>query len=218
MQSHLEQCRHNMVEQQVRPWDVLDDKVLLTLEQIPRDAFVPEKYKNLAYADTAIPLNDSQSMMHPVVEGRILQSMTIQPEDSILEIGTGSGYLTACMAHMGCHVDSVEIDEALAQQAEKNLQQAGITNISIRCGNGLELEAGKSYDVIVLTGSVGEIPDTLKQALNISGRMFAVSGSAPAMQAHVITRTAENDWADEVIFETVQDTLVHGEKKPSFEF
>lgn len=218
MQSHLEQCRHNMVEQQVRPWDVLDDKVLLTLEQIPRDAFVPEKYKNLAYADTAIPLNDSQSMMHPVVEGRILQSMTIQPEDSILEIGTGSGYLTACMAHMGCHVDSVEIDEALAQQAEKNLQQAGITNISIRCGNGLELEAGKSYDVIVLTGSIGEIPDTLKQALNISGRMFAVSGSAPAMQAHVITRTAENDWADEVIFETVQDTLVHGEKKPSFEF
>ncbi len=218
MQSHLEQCRHNMVEQQVRPWDVLDDKVLLTLEQIPRDAFVPEKYKNLAYADTAIPLNDSQSMMHPVVEGRILQSMTIQPEDSILEIGTGSGYLTACMAHMGCHVDSVEIDEALAQQAEKNLQQAGITNISIRCGNGLELEAGKSYDVIVLTGSIGEIPDTLKQALNINGRMFAVSGSAPAMQAHVITRTAENDWADEVIFETVQDTLVHGEKKPSFEF
>ncbi len=218
MQSHLEQCRHNMVEQQVRPWDVLDDKVLLTLEQIPRDAFVPEKYKNLAYADTAIPLNDSQSMMHPVVEGRILQSMTIQPEDSILEIGTGSGYLTACMAHMGCHVDSVEIDEALAQQAEKNLQQAGITNISIRCGNGLELEAGKSYDVIVLTGSIGEIPDTLRQALNINGRMFAVSGSAPAMQAHVITRTAENDWADEVIFETVQDTLVHGEKKPSFEF
>ncbi len=121
MQSHLEQSHYNMVEQQIRPWDVLDSKVLNTLEQIPRDAYVPSKYTNLAYADTAIPLNSEQHMMHPILEGRILQLMDIQPEDNILEIGTGSGFLTACLAQLGCHVDSIEIDQKLFQQAEKVL-------------------------------------------------------------------------------------------------
>lgn len=218
MQSHLEQCRQNMVEQQVRPWDVLDDRVLQVIEQMPRDAFVPEQYRGLAYADTAIPLNATQHMMHPILEGRLLQALDIQPEDNILEIGTGSGFLTACLAQLGCHVDSVEIDASLADAAQAKLQQQGIDNVQVSCANGLELPAGKHYDVIAVTGSVGAIPGQLKEALTINGRMFIVDGDAPAMQAHLVTRTTETDWADQVLFETVLDTLVHGEKPATFEF
>jgi len=219
MQSHLDQCRHNMVEQQVRPWDVLDDKVLNTLQKIPRDQFVPTQYTNLAYADTAIPLNAQQHMMHPILEGRILQLLDIQAEDEVLEIGTGSGFLTACLANLACHVDSVEIDKDLAETAKQRLHKHTIENVAVSCGNGLELSnPNKKYDVIVLTGSVCDIPEQLKQALTPNGRLFAVTGSAPAMQAHVLTRTTENDWADEVVFETVVQALTHGETKPSFNF
>lgn len=208
-----------MVEQQVRPWDVLDDKVLNTLEAIPRDQYVPAQYVNLAYADTAIPLNDRTSMMHPILEGRLLQLLDIQPEDKVLEIGTGSGYLTACLASLACHIESVEIDEALQQQAKQQLQKAAIENVELRCGNGLDINFAKyKYDVIVLTGSVSQISDDIKQALTLKGRLFAVTGKAPAMQAHLITRTSESDWANECIFETVLSPLVHGEKPAEFTF
>lgn len=219
MPSHLEQCRYNMVEQQVRPWDVLDDKVLTTLEQVPRDLYVPSKYTNLSYADTAIPLNDSQCMMHPIIEGRLLQLLDIQPEDNILEVGTGSGYLTACLANLGCHVDSVEIDETLANKAASVLLEQGVFNIGLSCANGLELpDSRKKYDVIVLTGSVTETPDTFKNALAENGRLFIVTGNAPVMKAHIITRNNETEWTDEVIFETVLAPLSHDETKPEFEF
>ncbi len=219
MQSHLEQCRHNMVEQQVRPWDVLDDKVLNTLEMIPRDRFVPVQYSNLAYADTAIPLTENARMMHPILEGRLLQLLNIQPEDNVLEIGTGSGYLTACLATLACHVETYEIDESLAAKAKQTLQDQGIFNIDIICADGLQgTSVNKKYDVIVLTGSVSEAPDTFLQALNSNGRLFVITGEAPAMQARVLTRTTDNDWADEVIFETVLPRLVNGEKPASFTF
>lgn len=219
MQSHLELCRTNMVEQQVRPWDVLDDKVLRTLELVPRDQYVPSQYINLAYADTAIPLNQTQNMMHPIIEGRLLQLLDIQPEDNILEIGTGSGYLTACLAHMGCHVDSVEIDETLANQAAQILLEQGVFNISLSCTNGLELpDIRKKYNAIVLTGSVTEIPEVFKMALEKNGRLFIVDGAAPVMHAHLITRTSDTEWTDEVIFETVLNPLNHGETAPEFEF
>ncbi|MCW8934107.1 MAG: protein-L-isoaspartate O-methyltransferase [Gammaproteobacteria bacterium] len=218
MQSHLDQCRYNMVEQQVRPWDVLDDKVLTTLETIPRDQYVPAQYINLAYADTAIPLNDSQNMMHPIIEGRILQLLNIQPEDNILEIGTGSGYLTACLANMASHVDSVEIDETLAKKAAQTLLEQGVFNISLSCANGLDLpEMDKKYNAIVLTGSVSEIPRSFKNALTINGKMFVIDGVSPVMTAHIITRTGDNEWSDESVFETDLKPLVHGEQKPEFE-
>jgi len=219
MSSHLDQCRNNMVEQQVRPWDVLDDKVLNTIESIPRDQYVPAQYLNLAYADTAIPLNDSQNMMHPIIEGRLLQLLDIQPEDNILEIGTGSGYLTACLASMACHVESVEIDETLANRAAQTLLEQGVFNISLSCADGLDLpEMNKKYNAIILTGAINEIPQTFKNALTINGKMFVVDGAEPAMTAHIITRTAENEWSDESIFETVLKPLIHGEQKPEFEF
>lgn len=208
-----------MVEQQVRPWDVLDDKVLNTLEQVPRDQYVPPQYIALAYADTAIPLNDTQHMMHPIIEGRLLQLLDIQPEDNILEIGTGSGYLTACLAQLGCHVDSVEIDEQLAKKSAQSLLEQGVFNISLSCANGLELADSKQkYDVIVMCGSVAKIPGEFKNALNINGRLFVVEGEEPVMQAHLITRKSETEWVDESVFETVLEPLVHGEAKPEFKF
>jgi len=219
MSSHLEQARYNMVEQQVRPWDVLNDKVLNTLETIPRDQYVPAQYLNLAYADTAIPLNESQKMLHPIIEGRILQLLNIQPEDDVLEIGTGSGYLTACIANLACHVESIEIDEALAKRAAQTLLEQGIFNISLSIGDGLESSAiNKKYNHIILTGAVADIPQSLKNALKDKGKMFVVTGNAPAMTAHIITRTADDKWSDEVVFETVIKPLVHGEKKAEFKF
>jgi len=208
-----------MVEQQVRPWDVLDDKVLNTLEQIARDQYVPSQYIALAYADTAIPLNDTQYMMHPIIEGRLLQLLDIQPEDNILEIGTGSGYLTACLAHLGCHVDSIEIDEQLAKKSAQTLLEQGVFNISLSCANGLELaDTRQQYDVIVISGSVAKIPAEFKNALTINGRLFVVEGKAPVMQAHLITRKSETEWYDESIFETVLEPLVNGEAEPEFQF
>ncbi len=219
MSSHLDLCRYNMVEQQVRPWDVLDDRVLQTLETIPRDKYVPAQYLNLAYADTAIPLNDSQNMMHPILEGRILQLLDIQPEDTVLEIGTGSGYFTACLANLACHVESVEIDEALAKQAAQTLLEQGVFNIDLRCANGLELaNKNKKYNHIIFTGAINEVPQAFKEALATNGKIFVVDGAAPAMTAHVITRTGDKKWSDETVFETVLTPLVHGEQKPVFTF
>ncbi len=219
MPSHLDQCRYNMVEQQVRPWDVLDDKVLNVLEKIPRDQYVPEKYKGLSYADTAIPLNATQKMMHPIIEGRILQLLNIQPEDDVLEIGTGSGYLTACLASLACHVDSIEIDEELLDLAAKTLLAQGILNVNLSCDNGLKLSnADKKYNIVVLTGAVNQIPQAFRNALAIHGKMFVVAGKSPVMEAHIITRKNNNEWKDEVIFETELTPLVHGEQKPEFTF
>lgn len=219
MSSHLEQCRQNMVEQQVRPWDVLDNKVLNTLESIPRDAYVPKQYTNLAYADTAIPLNDKQHMMHPIIEGRILQLLNIQAEDNVLEIGTGSGYLTACLAQLACHVDSIEIDETLAQQAAQNLLEQGVFNLSLSCHDGLEQrDKRKKYNAIVLTGGVAKIPESFKQALEVNGRLFAIDGAAPAMSAHLITRISDTEWSDESIFETVISPLSNAETAQKFTF
>ncbi len=219
MTADLQQCRQNMVEQQVRPGDVLDERVLNTLKQIHRDAYVPARYRNLAYADTAIPLNECEVMMHPLLEGQILQLLDIQPEDNVLEIGTGSGYLTACLAHLACHVESYEIDPQLAQQARATLQAQGIFNIDVIVGDGLQsTPVNKKYDVIVLTGSVSELPDYFLQALNRNGRLFMVDGDAPTMQAHLIHQVADNGCNDTVVFETVLPRLVNGEKPAQFVF
>ncbi len=219
MTSYLQQCRDNMVEQQVRPSDVLDERVLNTFKQIHRDAYVPARYRNLAYADTAIPLNEREVMMHPALEGQVLQLLDIQPEDNVLEIGSGSGYLTACMAHLACHVESYEIDPQLAEQAKATLQAQGIFNIDVIVGDGLQsTPVNKKYDVIVLTGSVSELPDYFLQALNRNGRLFMVDGDAPTMQAHIIHRVGDNDCNDTVMFETVLPRLVNGEKPAQFVF
>ncbi|MDH5484594.1 MAG: protein-L-isoaspartate O-methyltransferase [Gammaproteobacteria bacterium] len=216
---NLHEARHNMVEQQVRPWDVLDPRILQLLEAIHREDFVPETYKNLAYADTAIPLGDGEVMMHPVVEGRMLQALDIRPEDEILEIGTGSGFITACLASLGAHVDSIEINQAIATRAAESLVSQGVFNISLSVADATEpAELNKKYDVIAITGSMADIPQAYKQALKPDGRLFVITGTDPVMVAYLVTRTDDNAWASQYLFETSIKALCHAETPATFNF
>lgn len=216
---NLEKAKFNMIEQQVRPWDVLNPVILETMDQIPRQDFVKDQYKNLSYADTSIPLGNDQFMLHPVVEGRILQSLEIKDSDKILEIGTGSGYITACLAHLGSHVDSIEIDPAFSQTAADRLASKNISNITLTVTDAtVETPASHSYDAIAFTGSMNECPQAYKEALKLGGRLFIVTGEDPAMVAHLITRTNDNAWSDEILFETSIQRLRHAEAKKEFVF
>ena len=217
--SNFDLARENMVEHQVRPWDVVEPNVLDTLTAINRDAFVPAAFQSLSYADTAIPLNDNASMMHPVVEGRLLQALDIQPRDEILEIGTGSGYITACLAHMGAHVDSYEIDADLAAKAEDALHNQYIYNVNIIAEDGVSnFTTRKTYNAIAITGSMSDVSDAHKQALAVGGRLFVITGDAPVMSAHLITRTGTDSWTDKILFETVVAPLQHATKDEVFSF
>ena len=209
----FEKARFNMVEQQVRPWDVLNPRVLDVISEIPRENFTPDEYKNLAYVDTRLPLGsykDHQcTMANPVIEGRILQELDIQEDDLILEIGTGSGYLTACLAKLGRHVDSVDINEAFTAEAEKNLQALAINNVKLSTGDASESwEQKRNYDVIVISAAMQSIPDSYKKLLKPGGRMFVVTGEAPLMTAHLVTRTDEHNWDIRDLFETSIDPMI----------
>ncbi len=211
-------ARFNMVEQQVRPWDVLDTRVLDVINEVPRENFAPDQYKNLAYADTRIPLgnfNDSPcTMANPIIDGRILQEMNIQEDDLILEIGTGSGYLTACLAKLGRHVDTVDINEELTEQAEKNLQALSINNVNLTTGDASKSwDQKRNYDVIVISAAMKTIPDSYKKLLKLNGRMFIVTGEAPAMTAYRVTRTEENNWTVEELFETNIEKIIQPVKQ-----
>jgi len=202
-----------MVEQQVRPWDVLDPRVLDVLGKIPRENFAPEEYKNLAYVDTRIPLGSYEDhpccMANPNIDGRILQEMDIQDDELILEIGTGSGYLTACLATMGRHVDSVDINEELTTMAEKNLAALGINNVNLATGDASKTWQQKTnYDVIVISAAMKSIPMSYKKLLKPGGRLFIVTGNAPAMTAHRVTRTGNNEWTVEDLFETSIEPMI----------
>ena len=214
----FDKARFNMVEQQVRPWDVLDTRVLDVINEVPRENFAPDQYKNLAYADTRIPLgsfNDKPcTMANPIIDGRILQEMYIQEDDLILEIGTGSGYLTACLAKLGRHVDTVDINEELTEQAEKNLQALGINNVNLTTGDASETwEQKRNYDVIAITAAMKTIPDSYKKLLKPGGRLFIVTGEAPAMTAYRVTRTGEDKWTTEELFETSIEPMIQTVKQ-----
>ena len=214
----FEKARFNMVEQQVRPWDVLDTRVLDVINTIPREIFAPDEYKNLAYADTRIPLgnfNDTLCCMaNPIIDGRILQEMNILGEDLILEIGTGSGYLTACLAKLGRHVDTVDINEEFIDKAEKNLQTLNIDNVNLTTGDACKTwNQKRNYDVIVISCAMTSIPDSYKQLLKPNGRMFIVTGKAPAMTAFRVTRTDEKHWNTEELFETSIDPMIETVKQ-----
>ncbi|WP_428635043.1 protein-L-isoaspartate O-methyltransferase family protein [Sedimenticola sp.] len=214
-----EKARFNMVEQQVRPWEVLDPKVLSLVGDMPRDHFVPDNYRGLAYADIEIPLGDGQKMMFPRVEGRLLQALDIQPTDNILEIGTGSGYLTACLAKLGNNVISQDINPAFTEQARQRLAELQIENVELRIADSLNdnIESGR-FDAIAVTGSLPEMPETFKQRLNIGGRLFVVIGQSPVMTAFLITRTGEDAWQSEALFETDIAPLTNAPVIRKFEF
>jgi len=209
----FEKARFNMVEQQVRPWDVLNPRVLAVISEIPREQFAPDEYKNLAYVDTRIPLGSYEdqpcTMANPTIDGRILQELDIQDEDLILEIGTGSGYLTACLAKLGRHVDSVDINEDMTAMAEKNLQALNINNVNLSTGDASKTwEQKRNYDVIAITAAMKSIPQSYKKLLKTGGRMFVVTGKAPAMTAHRVTRISKNEWTTEDLFETSIEPMI----------
>ena len=214
---NIEQARYNMVEQQVRPCEVLDSKVLDLMELAPREAFVPEAYRNLAYADIMTPLDAGEVMMPPRIEARMLQSLQIENSDRVLEIGTGYGYMTHLLAALAGHVVSMEIRPEFTERAQQNLKAQSTYNVTLECADGLlGRPVGAPYDVIAVTGSLPQPDDVLKRQLSIGGRMFIVVGEAPAMHANLITRTGEHQWRTECLFETVIPALIGAPQKHHF--
>ncbi len=217
-----ELARFNMVEQQVRTWDVLDDRVLDVIRRVQREHYVPEKYKDIAFADIRIPLSREADMMEPRLEARILQSLIIRAQDRVLEIGTGSGYLTACLAELADSVVSYEIDADLHTQAGYRLANDGYENISLRIGDAMELPAqlrlNEQFDIIVLTASLPMMDRRFHGVLKTDGRMFMIVGQEPAMEALLITRVGENEWAQESLFETELTPLINAKAPSSFKF
>jgi len=215
------QARFNMVEQQIRPWSVLDDTVLQTMESIPRDIFVPESLKTLAYADIETPLAHGESMMFPRVEGRMLQELELDINDECLEIGTGSGYVTACMATMARHVDSIDIHDDFLHQAKDKLAEVNISNVFLENRNALTgLSATPSaakYDAIAVTGSMPEYIPLFENLLKLNGRLFIVIGTHHTMHAMKIIRT-ENGFERSSLFETTLKPLEGVQIKKQFSF
>jgi protein-L-isoaspartate(D-aspartate) O-methyltransferase len=200
---NIEQARFNMIEQQIRPWDVLDAEVLELLHVVKREDFVPEAHKALAFADTEIPLAGGAAMLAPKVEARMLQDLAVKKHENVLHVGTGSGYMAALLAHKARHVTSVEVSPELKASAEKNLATAGITNVTVELGNGAQGWAqGAPYDVIVVSGGLPVLPEAFLQQLKVGGRLIAIVGEAPAMQAQLVTRTGEAGYDTRSLFET----------------
>jgi len=206
-----------MIEQQVRPWDVLDQRVLDVMGNTPREDFVPDKYRSLAFADINVPLGHDQVMMAPKVEGRLLQALAIKPEDSVLEVGTGSGYLTACLAQLGKHVTSIELFPEFSETAGAALTEHDIRNVTLQQGdaaNGIDTDT--RYDVIAVTASVPVNREQFHASLAIGGRLFLILGRPPVMEAVLVTRVAEADWTRESLFETALPPLVNADEPQRF--
>lgn len=211
---NLQQARFNMVEQQIRTWEVLDQRVLDLLERAPRDEYVPEGFEKLAYADIAIPLGDGEVMLPPRVEARLLQALGVSGDERALEIGTGSGYLTSLLANLCDHVVSVEISESLATTGERNLHRHGVTNVTLERGDAVHgWDAHAPYDLIAVTGSVPILEPHFQRQLAIGGRLFVIVGEAPAMEALLIQRIGDDQWSSESLFETVIPKL-KGAREP----
>ena len=216
---NLEQARHNMVEQQIRTWDVLDQDVLDLLYVVPREEFVPPEYRALAFSDLEIPLGEGAKMWQPKLEARVLQELAVKKTDRALEVGTGSGYFTALLAHRASRVHSVEIRPRLAEFGKRNLERHGIDNIEVEIGDAARGWAQHApYDVIVLTDSTPILPRAFLEQLAQGGRLFAVVGEEPAMTARLVTCTAPGAWRSHDLFETVLTPLANCERPPRFRF
>ena len=223
---NLEQARANMVEQQIRPWEVLDQDVLDLLYAVPREEFVPASCRNLAVSDMEIPIGEGEKMWAPKIEARVLQALAPRRSDRVLEIGTGSGYLTALLAHRAARVTSVEIRPSLAAFGKANIARHGVDNVTLLIGDGARglppaASADEPYDIVVLTGSVPMLPSALLGALAPGGRAFAVVGQAPLMTACLISRMAQggsDSYRSLPLFETVIAPLANCEQPSRFEF
>ncbi len=219
MKMNFDQARFNMVEQQIRPWDVLDGRVLGLLESSQREDFVPVRYRKMAFADLAIPLDHGQNMMKPVVEGRLLQALGLQADETVLEIGTGSGFVTACLAQMAERVVSVDIYEQFSSEAAGKLKEKDIHNVEFETGDVMTgWQPEQAHDVVVVTGSVLSVPEHFPGWVNPRGRLFVICGESPAMEAKLLTRLNATEWREESLFETDLARLINAGKTPHFEF
>jgi protein-L-isoaspartate(D-aspartate) O-methyltransferase len=216
---NLEQARANMVEQQIRPWEVLDQDVLDLLYVVPREAFVPEKHRSLAFSDLEVPIGEGEKMWAPKIEARVLQELNVKKTDRVLEVGTGSGYLTALLSHRASQVFSVEIKPKLAAFGRANLERHGTENVTLEVGDAARGWPSRApYDVIVLTGSTPILPGAFVEQLAPGGRLFAVVGEPPVMTARIVTAAAPGAWRGTDLFETVIAPLVNAERPPRFRF
>jgi protein-L-isoaspartate(D-aspartate) O-methyltransferase len=216
---NFEQARFNMIEQQIRPWDVLDQGVLSLLAVVHREDFVPAEHRSLSFVDTQVPLPDGQSMLEPKVEARLLQELAPQRHEKVLEVGAGSGYMAALLAHKAQQVITLEIDPVLAELAADNLKRAGVFNASVRVADGAQgLPAEGPFDAIVLSGSVAQLPQTLLDQLKVGGRLAAIVGVEPMMRALLVTRVNDREFKRRELFDTVAPRLVGFDEPPKFRF
>lgn len=218
LKANTEQARFNMIAQQIRPWDVVDDRVLKALKHIPRERFVPDSHRGLAFADIDIPLAHGQFMMSPKVEARMLQALDVRPGSRVLEIGTGSGFVTACLAHLGGTVTSLDIHADFTEQAGERLAALGLKAQLLTQDALSKLPEPGSWDVIAITGSLAVLADDFKNALAENGRLFVVTGEPPAMEARRIIRMPSGAFQEEVLFETVLPRLENAPERDRFIF
>ena len=218
-----ERLRFNMIEQQIRPWDVHDPDVLALLAEIRREDYVPAVHRALAFFDMELPLGNAampgQTMLAPKIEARTLNDLKVQKHESVLEVGTGSGFMAALLAHRAAKVLTLEIDPALAERAAATLGRNGVTNVEVRHADGAKpLASGPTFDVIVLSGSVARVPQNLMGSLNIGGRLVAIVGGEPMMRAHFVTRVSEGKWETTQPWDTIAPRLLNFPEPSPFRF
>lgn len=216
---NTEQARFNMIEQQIRPWDVLDPSVLSLLAVVKREDFVPAAYRSMAFFDTEVPLPNGQVMLAPKIEARLLQELEVRKHERVLEVGAGSGHMAALLAHKARQVVTMEIDPVLARLASDNLKNASVTNVSVVEGDGSKrLPTAGPFDVIVLSGSVASVPQSLLNELKVGGRLAAIVGHEPVMNAVLVTRVGENEFKSVNLFDTVAQRLTGFDEPSRFHF
>lgn len=214
----IEQARFNMIEQQIRPWNVLDASILDLLGTVRREDFVPPAYRALAFVDTEIPLPCGQNMLTPRVEARLLQELAVRKDEWVLEVGSGSGFMAALLGHRAAAVQTLEIHDELVAMARANLQRAGAGNVTVEHADGAHYAKRAEFDVIVLSGSVAQVPQDLLQRLKPGGRLAAIVGFEPVMRAQIVTRATENDFVTRDLFDTVAMRLENFAEPSRFRF
>lgn len=215
---NIENARRQMIDQQVRAWEVLDDAVLEVLRVVPREHFVPDAYRAAAFADMEIPLGHGQHMLPPKVDGRMLQALAPARGDEVLEVGTGSGFLAACLAQLAGRVRSLETHPDLAATAARTLDALGVPNVTVECADATVFAEEDRYDAIALTASLPVYDARFERALKPGGRLFVVVGTAPIMEARLVTRAGADQWVSRSLFETCIDPMINAARPPRFQF
>lgn len=211
-------ARRQMIEQQVRAWEVLDLQVLDALQQVPREEFVPASYRELAFADTNVPIGHGQAMLAPKVEGRILQALDVQPGDLALEVGTGTGFFAACIGRLARSVRTIDLFADFVAGAREAYRRVGVHNVTADAYDATQLAERDAYDVIALTAALPVYDARFERALKVGGRLFVVVGTGPMLEAWRVTRVAAGEWARESLFETGMMPLIHAAEPPKFRF